>query len=1725
MKQKLFNQKGILSLFYSICFLLLGSNLSWGQNVATSITTSGTWTCPAGVTSVQVEAWGGGGGGAGAGGSGNLYTGGGGAGGNYARNTSVTVVPGTVYTVAVGAGGAAGGTSGTAVNVTTSNGGTSSFGTFLYASGGVGGAGGLTATKQGIGGANAGIYGYTITSGGTAYSSVPVVTIGTAWAASQTYTLNQQVSHLGKLYTVTVAGTSGTTAPTHAIGTVSANGGTASFLCAGYAATAVAGTSGTGSTKIVNALTVVNPGSGYLTAPTVNFSGGGTPSAVATATALVNSAAIDVTGATTYALGGFGGNGTYWGTYSAGNSEGNRAGGGGASGGPLGLGNNGSGVNGGIAVTGNGGGANAGSASATPGNPATEVGGGGSGGVGASRAGGAGAAGKVVITILDTTPPAGPGALTIPTIAATSLKLDWVASADDLNADFTGYLLVRYATAPAADNDPIQNVTYTAGNTFNTGATPLLGTVVSVGTTKTFTNTGLTENTTYYYKVYAFDSNRNYSNESSASGTPVTPAEADTTPPLPAGAASVANQTGSSLTLNWVASTSTTDLAGYLVVRYTGAPEADSNPANGTEYDLVTNKTIATGTPPVTDPVTAPKTGTVVYVGSALTLNQTGLTSDKNYYYRIFTYDIVFNYSAASTVTGRTSTQLVAPVATAADTPVAGGFNANWGAVTNATGYTASVYTSTNTISTIVGWTIPNQLADATSITADAFSTNNTSKTLTQNNGTILTTGQSGNPVTGFAARGASYNSTTGTAPNQVVLSAPVKYWQIEVNTVGFKNATISSDQISSASGPKDFKLQYSSTGTAGTFEDLVSTITLNSSSWTSLTNVALPAACQNNPNVVLRWAQTSFMNVANPSVEMTTAGGTNKIDNILVKGEKLDLVNTVNVVGNTTPTTASTAITGLTGGYYYYDVYATGTNSTNGSGVLSTYLSSPKSNVISYLLIIAEANADFKSIASGNMSDPAIWQYYDGTAWNNATVAPTSTNNVTITAGHVIALTANFAVGATKTMTVSGTINLAGYKVTGSGAFALGSGATIKLGENTSLATGITATSTFSTAANYFYDGTVAQNTASLPTASITGNVTISNNAGGVVLAAALRINTPGTLSVGTIVNALPVPAKLMMGDGNVVDGAIIGSGAFNYNGSGHFSAVAGSTLGITSSKGICKLADNAGNIRNSGTRTFANGINYIFAKNDNANPINMGTSFGNEISATLGINNLTINNPLGVYLPGAIQPVNAGLVTVTDFVPDTDITVNGVLNFVSGKLVANNGVNLTTTVDGISTYSAVPQPTGTKTVTVLGTDSITGASATTGWVVGNLKKLTDSGASPSFTYTIGDANYYTPLTVTFSGNTTATGGLTARTTAEDHAQIATSDINAAKSINRNWTLTNDSLAGFTNYNATFTYATQDNDSSVVTQFFAARLYDGASWSNLTTSGTPSSTSFTASSISSFGDFAIGQVCTNPTAGGTISGTQSLCVSGNPTDLLSATAATGFIGVLEYKWQSSTDNSTFSDITDATASSYSPPAGLSVTTYYKRLARVDCKSDWSGAASSNVITITVNTVVTPTFTQVAAICLGTTLSALPTTSNNSITGSWAPSLNNTATTLYTFTPTEGSCADTATMTITVNKSVAGIISGNQTITTATTPTNITLSNYTGSIQWQSSTNGTTFSNISGATSPTLSGATIGELTVNTYIRAVVTNGSCNPVYSDNSTITITCCKYKFISN
>ncbi|MBS1534083.1 MAG: gliding motility-associated C-terminal domain-containing protein [Bacteroidetes bacterium] len=64
-----------------------------------------------------------------------------------------------------------------------------------------------------------------------------------------------------------------------------------------------------------------------------------------------------------------------------------------------------------------------------------------------------------------------------------------------------------------------------------------------------------------------------------------------------------------------------------------------------------------------------------------------------------------------------------------------------------------------------------------------------------------------------------------------------------------------------------------------------------------------------------------------------------------------------------------------------------------------------------------------------------------------------------------------------------------------------------------------------------------------------------------------------------------------------------------------------------------------------------------------------------------------------------------------------------------------------------------------------------------------------------------------------------------------------------------------------------------------------------------------------------------------------------------------------------------------------------------------------------------------------PTFNQVAPICEGQTLSALPITSINGISGNWSPAqMNNQQTTTYTFSPTSDPCAQTAQMTVIVHQ-------------------------------------------------------------------------------------------------
>ncbi|WP_291131078.1 PKD-like domain-containing protein [Flavobacterium sp. UBA7682] len=113
-----------------------------------------------------------------------------------------------------------------------------------------------------------------------------------------------------------------------------------------------------------------------------------------------------------------------------------------------------------------------------------------------------------------------------------------------------------------------------------------------------------------------------------------------------------------------------------------------------------------------------------------------------------------------------------------------------------------------------------------------------------------------------------------------------------------------------------------------------------------------------------------------------------------------------------------------------------------------------------------------------------------------------------------------------------------------------------------------------------------------------------------------------------------------------------------------------------------------------------------------------------------------------------------------------------------------------------------------------------------------------------------------------------------------------------------------------------------------------------------------------------------------NNVTGGTIGSDQTLC-GNNPAAFTVITPSTGS-GTLRYEWQSSTEgcSSGWNTIGGATGTTYDAPAGLLVTTYYRRITYsllnlVEC------SASSNCITVTINSVTPGTISGNRTVCYG----------------------------------------------------------------------------------------------------------------------------------------------------
>ncbi len=99
-----------------------------------------------------------------------------------------------------------------------------------------------------------------------------------------------------------------------------------------------------------------------------------------------------------------------------------------------------------------------------------------------------------------------PGDVVSPQItgySASSLDISWTAPGSGV--DGGGYVVVRYPSDPTGQPSPNTNGIYSVGNSIGTG------TVVYIGTATSFSNTGLSANTAYYYRIYAVDKAFNYS--------------------------------------------------------------------------------------------------------------------------------------------------------------------------------------------------------------------------------------------------------------------------------------------------------------------------------------------------------------------------------------------------------------------------------------------------------------------------------------------------------------------------------------------------------------------------------------------------------------------------------------------------------------------------------------------------------------------------------------------------------------------------------------------------------------------------------------------------------------------------------------------------------------------------------------------------------------------------------------------------------------------------------------------------------------------------------------------------------------------------------------------------------------------------------------------------------------------------------------------------------------
>ena len=262
---------------------------------------------------------------------------------------------------------------------------------------------------------------------------------------------------------------------------------------------------------------------------------------------------------------------------------------------------------------------------------------------------------------------------------------------------------------------------------------------------------------------------------------------------------------------------------------------------------------------------------------------------------------------------------------------------------------------------------------------------------------------------------------------------------------------------------------------------------------------------------------------------------------------------------------------------------------------------------------------ADFITKAGGNFTDTTIWQYNSAdSTFTDALTAPGADNNLVIKLGHAVTLNAGFICNAGKTLTINGSLLCGNNTVSGAGNVVLSVSGTLGIGAaagiSASGATGNIQTTgrSFSTAANYTYNGTTNEVTG-LGLPDSINNLVIANTG--------LSANNIVSLS-----KALTVIGSTTLGTGHLA----IGSNSLTLNGAISY----GTGLFIGASSSNLLIGGTAGNINFDQSTADNRSLNSLTIKN---------TGIATLGSLLLSVKTVTLN-------PGANFNVPAGKKLITN-------------------------------------------------------------------------------------------------------------------------------------------------------------------------------------------------------------------------------------------------------------------------------------------------------------------------------------------------------------------------------------------------------------------------------------------------------------------------------------------